>query len=427
MLNKAHELKINRRDKAWKVLKILGCEREAEKTRKKEIMPPHRSWVNHILDEIDSSIEYPILLDEKRYKASTPAHVASFYTEHGEIIQNCPPELMFTADETMLDTTFLQKVIIPSNMGRYVGTQPPEIPHTSAMCCCNVCGKAFPLFLIIMNRIHFPEELECIKHSMEFQLASNPSGWMDRWTFLLWVVAFISWFITYKDSLGPSFADKYGILILDGHLSRECHIALKLLAAFNVKMLVLPGHVTHILQMFDVSLAAPFKRKYTDLFRSYVKNKEHVVPGNVAATLRRQTTFAILCAWREVTTIDSILRAANAVGLFPFNPAKPLESQYVHDEEPSTTQEQNSNQGGNRRNVFSINNKEITRMENIAAIKMKINDNDRYLCRSMNEFPDMRSLVEFYINAARTRNIHMLTTPPMFRHTHYYGLCRCLD
>ena len=43
LLNKAHELKINRRDKAWKVLKILGCEREAEKTRKIEIMPPHRS------------------------------------------------------------------------------------------------------------------------------------------------------------------------------------------------------------------------------------------------------------------------------------------------------------------------------------------------------------------------------------------------
>ena len=94
-------------------------------------------------------------------------------------------------------------------------------------------------------------------------------------------------------------------------------------------MLVLPEHVTHILQMFDVSLATPFKRKYTDLFGSYIKIKEHVVPGNVAATLRRQTTFAILCAWREVTTIDLILRAANAVGLFPFNHAKPLESQYV--------------------------------------------------------------------------------------------------
>ena len=46
-------------------------------------------------------------------------------------------------------------------------------------------------------------------------------------------------------------------------------IALELLAAFNIKVLVLPGHITHILQLFDVSLAAPFKRKYTDLFRYF--------------------------------------------------------------------------------------------------------------------------------------------------------------
>ena len=58
-------------------------------------------------------------------------------------------------------------------------------------------------------------------------------------------------------------------------------IALEILAAFGIRLLILPGHLTHIIQLFDVGLGGPLTRAYTDYFHSYIKNKEFIVPGKL--------------------------------------------------------------------------------------------------------------------------------------------------
>lgn len=421
LILRAHQLKLERQQKAIEVLEKLKCNKLAFEERNKIYKQPDRTWVNHVIDEFNSSLSYPVLLDEARFQASTPQHVGSFYAAHGKTIQEVPPALIFTADETMLDTHFIKKIIKPNTMMKYIGQESPEIPHTSAMCCTNVLGYAMPLFLIIKSRMFFPEELEIIKATNQFALCSTPSGWMERFTFFFWVLCFLGWYTSYLDSLGPSFMGKTGLLILDGHCSRQCPIALQLLAAFNIKVLILPGHVTHILQLFDVSLASPFKRRYTEIFQQYIKEKKYVVPGNVAATLRRQTIFAIITAWREITNIEKVQQAAAAVGLYPFNPMKPMESQYVHE----TAADANEAPRRNTRNIFSINNKEITTEENINEIRNIITEQkDKLLCRDISSFENLRCLAEFYINLGRTHGCCMLTVPPMIRNVHFFGLVR---
>ena len=98
---------------------------------------------------------------------------------------------------------------------------------------------------------------------------------------------------------------------------------------------------------------------------------------------------------------------------------KPLESQYVRDEQAEEEPERNP------REIFSINNKEITTEENINLIRNFIHEQkDKVLCRDMSEFPDLRSLAEFYIQTGRTHGCSMLTVPPMIRSVHFFGLVR---
>ena len=44
---------------------------------------------------------------------------------------------------------------------------------------------------------------------------------------------------------------------------------------YGVQVLVLPGHCTHVLQLFDVGLAAPLKLRFTIIFTNCLKAKSN--------------------------------------------------------------------------------------------------------------------------------------------------------
>ena len=126
--------------------------------------------------------------------------------------------------------------------------------------------------------------------------------------------------------------------------------------------------------------------------------------------MRRQSLQALLLAWKNVATIDKITAAAEKVGLRPFNPEKPLESEFVR-------KEGNEEDGVERvqqhvtRELFSINNKEITRPEIIEAIKSKISAPiDFPLCRRFTEFHNnLCEVAVFYAREAKLRKVIQLT------------------
>ena len=411
----ALRLKKQRQEKAVRVLQLLGCDKLSKKEQNTVYKKPHRSWINHIVEEIDVKLEFPILIDGSRFLASTPQHVSSFYDEFGTLIASTPPALIFTADETMLDATFVRKVIIPKMQRKYVTQDFPDVPHITAMCCCNVIGKRFPLFVIIKNRLTLPPELQILTETLEFILCSTSSGWMERWSFLMWTICFIGWFTLYKDSLDSNYADKSGVLIVDGHSSRECPIALELLRAYDIKLITLPGHVTHIMQLFDVGLASPLKNLYSQILKDYIKLRHGLIEGNMTATLRRISVEAIIEAWNKVATIKNIQSSAKAVGLYPYDPTVPLNHQYVR---PLTAEEQHLENERNlrARNFLSINNKELTKEANINFIRNSIKDEkDQELCKRLSTFRRMEDLVHSYKVEARTRHVCMMSPMPFIR------------
>ena len=75
----------------------------------------------------------------------------------------------------------------------------------------------------------------------------------------------------YRQTLQANIRSHRALLILDGHASRECPIGLLLLRNAKIDVLTLPGHTTHVTQMFDVILASPLKTEYTKLLNKLLK------------------------------------------------------------------------------------------------------------------------------------------------------------
>lgn len=103
----------------------------------------------------------------------------------------------------------------------------------------------------------------------EFHFASTVSGWMNRDIFYLWTILFICEVAVYRLTLPEEIRYKQIILLVDGHSSRGNYYASKLLSIFGVLLLVFPGHTSHVLQPFDVGIAAALKTCYSKLIQKY--------------------------------------------------------------------------------------------------------------------------------------------------------------
>jgi hypothetical protein len=125
----------------------------------------------------------------------------------------------------------------------------------------------------------------------------------------------------------------FALSLLDGHSSRQCPAALELFRAFNIEVLVLPSHCSHILQMFDVGLAAGLKKSLTDYYKRAKKDSHTGITFLGEVPKRRyNAVMAGIRAWNSVASPDNCKLSANLVGLFPYNPEKVLSDRLVIDD-----------------------------------------------------------------------------------------------
>ena len=185
----------------------------------------------------------------------------NFFNIFGKIFRETDDLLKFTADETMMETLKSVKVIVPAEIQTYVEAKPPELPHITALCCNNIVGTKPPLFFIIQKKKTIPNEIKQLCDTGKIWLISTPHGWIDRWAFLVWSFCFYVFYKTLIDMMPKSYLSKQGIVICDGHSSRENPLALQILRLANLRFFILPAHTTHVLQLFDAGLAAILKKK----------------------------------------------------------------------------------------------------------------------------------------------------------------------
>ena len=144
-------------------------------------------------------------------------------------------------------------------------------------------------------------------------------------------MCFVNWLPGHRAKLPTHIAEKRGLLIVDGHTSRENPLALELLHHAGVNVLTLPSHMTHVLQLFDVGLASPLKQRHGHLFHAMLKKETNHVKDNAAATMRKIAVEAFTAAWDTICSKANCEAAAAVVGVFPVDKSRPKALPHVRD------------------------------------------------------------------------------------------------
>ncbi|KAK8889283.1 hypothetical protein M9Y10_034029 [Tritrichomonas musculus] len=261
LIEEAVSIRKDRNKRAVNFLKAIKCDNIADEIEQSEINEPVRSWINKHLEDLDSKIKSARIVDNDRYYACTPDILNSYLSVIGPILTRAHPALIFGADETHLDPKIKKKFIVPNHIREFMAKrEPTTIPHFSVMLCHNCLGISITPFIIIPELENCPQEAKKYIESGQLWACSSNSGWQNRNSFLIWSLNFINWLSCYRLGLDEEIRNERAVLILDGHNSRENPISLHFFTLFNIDVIILPAHTTHLLQMFDVVLARKFKK-----------------------------------------------------------------------------------------------------------------------------------------------------------------------
>ena len=406
---------------AWGVqfLREINSIELSEKLGDQNVYTPCRSWINNILDDLEAHIRSRRLIEQKRLEACSFRVIETFYSTFGPLIQDVNTSLLFTADETMLQTSSRRKAVLPIGVKCVVEEGYPNLPHISAMMCTNILGIGPPPFIILNDLQHLPPELKCFADGGNAWFASSSNGYMTRDVFTMWTICFVNWLSKYKQSLPCDIRRGKALVILDGHTSRENPLALALFRKANVEVIVLPSHSTHVLQMFDVGLAGPLKSFYAAKVKKCVKKcTQDISLMTNAAKYRRACIEAFLDAWQCACTPSNCFAAARETGIYPLDPNAVKQSIFVRN---LNAEEQRRYDLREQRNAnrFTISMKNITNVQVIVQIVQEVNVGQRFkhLCDLERYFPMKYSDIVKEVIRMKYNGARMLSNiPPFYRY-----------
>ena len=109
----ALQLKQKRRRCAINFLASVKCYTLSKKMLDEQPTQPSRPWVNTLTDKIEVNIKNSTLIDENRILCCNRTVISDFFNSYQKYINSFNPNLLFTADETMLSAIHSSKVVVP--------------------------------------------------------------------------------------------------------------------------------------------------------------------------------------------------------------------------------------------------------------------------------------------------------------------------
>jgi hypothetical protein len=293
-----------------------------------EVEPPSPEWLNGVARELELKICAPQELEAARRQFCDHAAIRSFFVTFADVIAGRDPRLVFNMDETQLSARKRFRVLTGSGHLPLVKAE-SKLPHITGVCTISAAGTVFRP-IIILKRLKSLKSLSSFVHLASF--ASSESGWITGDLFAMFAIDFCAQLSVYRLTLPPELANKSVLLILDGHATRGHLLALLIFSLFDVDVLILPGHTTHVPQALDVAINSPLKTEFKRLLRDEVfKVLETLKKGDrsKADMLRCRMVEAFLNAFSLVTTPQNLHSAFEATGFVPFNPNRPHESRFL--------------------------------------------------------------------------------------------------
>jgi len=171
--------------------------------------------------------------------------------------------------------------------------------------------------------------------------------------------------------------------------------------------------MTHVLQLFDVGLASPLKKRFAQLFHDMMKKESNHVDGNVAATMRKNTIEAFTTAWDVICSKANCESAAAEVGLHPVDRSRPKSSPYVRD---LTEIERTQLAAWNRKhsNRISISGCLLSGTTKIDEVRGMVGKNprDKDLAGTLAEYEGYLPFLKAILTQATTNGTRLLSPIP---------------
>lgn len=256
--------------------------------------------------------------------------IRDFFTKHKNLLDR-DPKLIFNMDETMVSAKKKLKVLCPQDLSALTEST-PKCPHITACVTIGADGDVLkPMFILPNNKKNIKE---LGQFSGRAYFASSESGWINKYLFMYWGLLFLAEISKYRLSLPDDLRNKRILLILDGHRSRANYFLANLFDSYGIDILILPGHTSHLLQPFDVSIASPLKSKYQERVAAYDLKSAAESPTGRKKSLGELRIMMVRCfldALSQSATLTNIQSGFKASGIFPLNPEVPLASKYAMD------------------------------------------------------------------------------------------------
>lgn len=325
-LSLAVSLKKNRIEKSKFLLRCAGCAGLIDHLP--EVLLPSKMWLKEFCSSFDINVINQQTIEAIRRSSCDVAGILSFFEIHS-ILLDRHPALVLNMDETMLSARKKYKVLCCENKLPLTPSA-SSYPHLTGVITISAIGKCFDPMLILPNK-KTPrglEEYDCF-------ITSSQSGWMTKRLFLIYAANIISQIQLYRLTLPESLRNESFLLTLDGHCSRHCFYACLLLALFNIDLLVLPAHASHLIQPIDVSITGPLKAEFTKEMQQNnikidMKNlKVEETSKLTSPEMRRILIESFLAALRKCTTKANIKSGFEKSGICPIDTSIPLQSKYI--------------------------------------------------------------------------------------------------
>ena len=324
--NIAHEMKLQRVAAARSALISIGSVKIATSIEDPE--PPDDTWVNAFAQRNNLRIKNSEELEEIRKKTCDRIRVATWFRQFGGLIKAYHESLIFNMDETGVSSNRKYKVVVPHGVAGIVPGGAKH-QHLTGIVCYNCHGDHPKPGIILPMLKNMPAELEEFTDNADFY--SSPTGWITSDVFQKWAVNFAHWVSRWKQGLDQARRQRRVLLLMDGHTSRRNLDAIYYLWQKGIDVLTLPGHCSHVMQPFDVAIAAPLKFE--------LKQKIQIIEGHMAlgvfngwthaATTRYTLVASFLEAFHKAVTPWNAKNSFAASGICPLNGWRPLRSRYV--------------------------------------------------------------------------------------------------
>ena len=254
--------------------------------------------------------------------------IYSYFQIHQELFKRHPC-LILNVDETMLTAKRRLKVLARNGKLPLI-PDAVKVPHLTGCVTFSASGFVFDPLIILPNK-------KTLRTLQEYTglayFSSSTAWWMTSQIFIYYSILLICQLSCYRLTLPENLRNERILLLSDGHPSRFNFTSALIFYLFNVDLVLIPPHTSHLLQAFDVAVASPLKANFKEeiikqRFDLYLQ-QGFDVEKQTRRELRDSLIKSFINSLRKSCTTSNISSGFKMSGIVPVNVAQPLSSDYA--------------------------------------------------------------------------------------------------